>query len=154
VVAHITRSVEETQALGERLGAQLQSCDFVALEGPLGAGKTRLVEGIARGLGVPVATRIPSPTFTLVNEHAGRYALVHADFYRLRPDELDGLGWRDYLARDAVIVVEWLSRIPNAAPADRVEVAIAPAAEGGDERRITLSATGPRAAAILAAMGL
>jgi tRNA threonylcarbamoyladenosine biosynthesis protein TsaE len=146
-----TRSVEETVALGARIGALLEVGDFVVLEGELGAGKTRLAEGIARGLGVPPEERIPSPTFTLVNEHAGRLPLVHADLYRLSSrDELFAIGWSDYLERDAVIVVEWLSRIgASVAPDDRLEVRLeiiaAPPNDPPSEaaRRVTLRGTGP-----------
>ncbi len=147
----ITASVEDTTALGARLGAVLQAGDFVALEGPLGAGKTRLAEGIARGLGVDAAQRIPSPSFTLVNEHQGRVPLIHTDFYRLESaDELEGLGWRDLLEREAVVVVEWLSMVGKAhAPADRFEVEME---NLGARRRIFLRATGPRASARLDAL--
>ena len=149
-----TASVEETVALGARLGAVLEAGDFVALEGELGAGKTRLAEGIARGLGVDAEERIPSPTFTLVNEHAGRVALVHADLYRLTtPNELFAIGWSDYLERAAVIVVEWLSVVgagAAAAPADRIEIALE--VQGDERRRATLRATGPRSASRLRAL--
>ena len=147
----ITASVEDTIALGARIGAVLQAGDFVSLEGPLGAGKTRLAEGIARGLGVGEEQRIPSPTFTLVNEHAGRVPLIHADFYRLdSADELEGLGWRDLLEREAVLVVEWLSVVGKAqAPADRLEIEMD---NLGARRRVILRAMGPRASARLDAL--
>jgi tRNA threonylcarbamoyladenosine biosynthesis protein TsaE len=150
----LTASVDETIALGTRLGALLEAGDFVALEGPLGAGKTRIAEGIARGLGVDPAQRIPSPTFTLVNEHEGRLTLLHVDLYRLESaDELEGLGWRDYLERPAVMVVEWLSVVgPEHAPADRIDITMAPIAIEGDRRRVVMSATGPRSAARLHAL--
>ncbi len=147
-------SVEETVALGARLGAVLQVHDFVALEGELGAGKTRFAEGIARGLGVDANERIPSPTFTLVNEHEGRLPLIHADLYRLTsPAELFAIGWSDYLGREAVIVVEWLSNIGAevaSAPADRIEIAISVLDE--QRRLATLRATGPRSEERLAAL--
>jgi len=144
----VTRSVEETIALGERLGALLEAGDFVSLEGPLGAGKSRLVEGIARGLGVDRDRRIPSPTFTIVNEHQGRLLLVHADLYRLRSaEELAEIGWRDYLRGEAVVAVEWLSVVgEDMAPADRLDVVLEMA---GDERSIELIARGPRAAKVV-----
>jgi tRNA threonylcarbamoyladenosine biosynthesis protein TsaE len=151
-----TASTEETVALGARLGALLGPGDFVAIEGELGAGKTRLVEGIARGFGVDPDRRIPSPTFTLVNEHPGRALLVHADLYRLHgAAELEGLGWREYLAGGALVVVEWLSVVGHEAsdaPADRLEISIEML--GSDARRIRLTATGPQAARVLDAMGL
>lgn len=148
-----TASVEETVQLGARLGAVLDAGDFVSLEGALGAGKTRLAEGIARGLGVEADRRIPSPTFTLVNEHRGRVALVHADLYRLTsPDELFAIGWDDYLSRDVVIVVEWLSIVgaSAAAPPDRLDITIERIDE--ERRRVVLRATGPRAATLLQAV--
>lgn len=149
-------NVEQTVAFGERLGRVLEAGDFVALEGPLGAGKTRLAEGIARGLGVEPARRIPSPTFTLINEHEGRVLLVHADLYRLRgPDELYELGWSDYLEREVVMVVEWLSiagREKDVAPADRIEVTLS--APDENTRVIRISATGPRSTARLHELAL
>jgi tRNA threonylcarbamoyladenosine biosynthesis protein TsaE len=151
-----TASTDETVALGARLGAALGPGDFVAIEGELGAGKTRLVEGIARGLGVDPERRIPSPTFTLVNEHQGRCLLVHADLYRLHgADELEGLGWREYLAGEALVVVEWLSVVGRGsaiAPHDRLEIQLD--ILGPESRRVRLSATGPRAAHVLTAIGL
>ncbi|MEO6951963.1 MAG: tRNA (adenosine(37)-N6)-threonylcarbamoyltransferase complex ATPase subunit type 1 TsaE [Polyangia bacterium] len=138
----VSESLEDTLALGARIGAAVVAGDFIALEGPLGAGKSRLAEGIARGLGIPADERIPSPTFTIVNEHAARLLLVHADFYRLgSPEELDEIGWRDYEARECVFVVEWLSRIGERAPDDRLTVELAP--RGGDTRAIRLSSSGP-----------
>ena len=75
-------SAAAMQALGERLGARLRVGDGVALVGPLGAGKTTFVQGLARGMGVAGDRHVASPTFALVNEHPGRTPLVHADFYR------------------------------------------------------------------------
>jgi tRNA threonylcarbamoyladenosine biosynthesis protein TsaE len=146
-----TRSVEETLALGARLGAALRTGDFVALEGELGAGKTRLVEGIARGFGVDPARRIPSPTFTLVNEHPGRGLLIHADLYRLAgAEELYELGWREYLSGSALVVVEWLSRVGRTievAPVDRLDVTIE--IVGGDTREVSFEASGDRSDVVL-----
>ena len=149
-VEHCSTSTDETLALGVALGAVLEAGDFIVLEGELGAGKTRFAEGIARGLGI--ATRIPSPTFSLVHEHVGRVPLVHADFYRLRSAaELFALGWTDYLARPAVLVVEWLSNIgahAALAPSDRIAIDIAIVEQS---RRIRIHANGPVAASRLAA---
>jgi tRNA threonylcarbamoyladenosine biosynthesis protein TsaE len=78
-----TRSVEETEALGEALAPALQAGDVVVLQGPLGGGKTRLVAGIVRGLGATGRAR--SPSFTLLHEYQGRLTLFHADLYRLEP---------------------------------------------------------------------
>jgi len=102
-------TVDDTRAFGARLGARLRAGDLVVLTGPLGAGKTALVQGIGAGLGVEGA--ITSPTFVIARVHRGPVPLVHADAYRLgdRPDpraEIDDLDL-DASAEDAVTVVEW-----------------------------------------------
>jgi len=138
------------QALGERLGRALRAGDVIGLIGPLGAGKTTFVQGLARGAGVPPERLVTSPTFALVNEHPGRVALVHADLYRINdPAELDELGLSDTYDR-AAVAIEWLDRFPDAAPADRLEIAIEMDA-GGGERHVALRASGPRSAELAAA---
>src|SRR5262245_45066231 len=106
-----SHSEAETRALGEALGRAVLAAGGVAtiaLLGPLGAGKTCLVQGLARGLGVPDDRRVGSPTFTLVNEHAGAVTLYHADLYRIeREEELAEIGLEEYLAQRAVVVIEW-----------------------------------------------
>lgn len=104
-----SRSEEETVRAGEALAAALRNGDLIALTGPLGAGKSRLVHGIARGLASPAQVR--SPTFTLVNEYAGRLALYHVDLYRVDAAEVEGLGLDECLDRGAV-VVEWGEKLP------------------------------------------
>ncbi|NMO56469.1 tRNA (adenosine(37)-N6)-threonylcarbamoyltransferase complex ATPase subunit type 1 TsaE [Actinoplanes sp. TBRC 11911] len=103
------RTVEDTRAFGSRLAGILRAGDLVVLTGPLGAGKTALVQGI--GAGLEVVGAITSPTFVIARLHRGRTPLVHADAYRLgdRPDpraEIDDLDL-DASADDAVTVVEW-----------------------------------------------
>jgi tRNA threonylcarbamoyladenosine biosynthesis protein TsaE len=118
-------SVEETQALGERLGRVLGAGDVVLLEGTLGAGKTAFVQGLARGLDVPADRRVASPTFTLVNEHFGRVPLHHVDLYRIEdPRELDEIGILEYLEGQGVTVVEWAERLGRLTPARRIDVKI------------------------------
>lgn len=102
-------TVEDTREFGRRLAGILRPGDLVVLSGPLGAGKTALVQGIGAGLDVQGA--ITSPTFVIARVHRGRVPLVHADAYRLgdRPDpraEIDDLDL-DASADDAVTVVEW-----------------------------------------------
>jgi tRNA threonylcarbamoyladenosine biosynthesis protein TsaE len=93
---------------------------------------------------------VASPTFALVNEHPGRVPLVHADLYRIAdPRELDELGLSDAFDR-AAVAIEWLDRFPDAAPAERLEIVIAIAADGG--RTLTLRPIGPRAVALAAAL--
>jgi tRNA threonylcarbamoyladenosine biosynthesis protein TsaE len=140
----------EMQALGERLGRALRAGDVVALVGPLGAGKTTFVQGVARGAGVPPERHVASPTFALVNEHPGRVPFVHADLYRVeRRAELDELGLDDAFDR-AAVAIEWLDRFPDAAPADRLELTLEIEADGG--RRVTARGTGPRGSALAAAL--
>jgi tRNA threonylcarbamoyladenosine biosynthesis protein TsaE len=141
----------DMQALGERLGRALAAGDVLALQGPLGAGKTTFVQGVARGTGVPASRHVASPTFALVNEHPGRVPLVHADLYRIAdPRELDELGLSDAFDR-AAVAIEWLDRFPDAAPAERLEIEIEIAADGG--RTLTLRPVGARAAELAAALG-
>ncbi len=138
---------DETFALGERLGRALAAGDIVALSGPLGAGKTALVQGLARGLGV--AGQVRSPSFTIVNEHQGRLPLYHADFYRLEERrELDAIGFDDYLGAGGVVVVEWADRFPDALPAARLDVRID--ITGDESRRLTFA--GPIAARVQTAL--
>ena len=102
-------SVEETWALARELSKELKPGDVLCLEGDLGAGKTTFTQGLAAAMGV--AGRVTSPTFCIVQEHRadeGDGLLVHMDLYRLSgEDDVEAIGWEDYLARGAVIVVEW-----------------------------------------------
>ncbi len=124
-----TASAEETEAEGERVGQALQRGDLLLLIGPLGAGKTTFVRGLARGIGS--ADAVASPTFVLVRNYRGRLPLAHVDLYRLnRAPELRDLGL-DELLDEGAVVVEWGDRLE--APGARV-VAIEPL--GGDRRRI------------------
>ena len=137
------------QEIGERLGRLLAIGDVVGLRGPLGAGKTTFVQGLARGMGVR-DRHVASPTFALVNEHPGRVPLVHADLYRIEdPRELEELGLADAFDR-AAVAIEWLDRFPDAAPAERLEIEIA--IEDDGTRRLTLRAQGARAAVLARGM--
>jgi tRNA threonylcarbamoyladenosine biosynthesis protein TsaE len=137
----------ETQAIAERLGRLLAPGDVLALVGPLGAGKTTFVQGLARGLDVPPDRHVASPTFALVNEHPGRVPLVHADLYRIEDArELAELGLTDAFDR-AAVAIEWLDRFPDAAPADRLEITLAFA--GTDARTLTFTPVGRRATALV-----
>ena len=110
------RSVEETWALARELAKELKPGDVVCLEGDLGAGKTTFTQGLAAALGVP--GRVTSPTFCIVQEHAGaRALLVHMDLYRLTgEDDVLAIGWEDYLARGAIFVIEWPERAGTLIP--------------------------------------
>lgn len=106
-------SAQEMQQLGEAFAGLLRGGELLALDGPLGAGKTQFVQGLARGLGVPPDCPVVSPTFVLVREYAGRLRLYHLDAYRLRDaDELEALGWQEMRdERGAVVVIEWADRV-------------------------------------------
>ena len=131
----ITNSAAETRALGERLAKQLKAGDVILLEGELGAGKSELARGVAKGLGVQET--VTSPSFTILNVYvSGRLPLYHFDWYRLESDEeLYELGMDEYLGGDGVALVEWPGRCPDAVPEDCLLIRIE--AEGEQVRRIT-----------------
>ena len=132
---YISRSEEETEAIGETCAAHLAGGAVVAMYGDLGAGKTAFVRGMARGMGL--ACRVSSPTFTIVNEYEGERELIHFDMYRLESsDELFEIGWEDYLARGAVCAVEWSEKVEDAFFGDEIVVRIDKL--GDNERRITI----------------
>lgn len=108
----ISRSPEETLRLGEAWGRAATPGWVIGLSGDLGAGKTLLVRGIARGLGTPA--RVHSPTFTLVNEYlGGRLPLFHLDLYRLeRAEEIAAAGLEEFWQPAGVSVIEWAERWP------------------------------------------
>jgi tRNA threonylcarbamoyladenosine biosynthesis protein TsaE len=134
-----THDEAETSRLAECVAAALDGLDgstVIAIEGELGAGKTRFVRGLAAGLGIDPHA-ITSPTFVLSIEHAGAFGmrLAHLDAWRLRSsDELASVGWEEMLARSQmVIAVEWASRIEAALPAERITVRIEHGADSEDE---------------------
>ena len=144
-----SHSSDETQALGRKLGELLRGGDAVGLTGPLGAGKTCFVQGLAKGLGVAPGVAVTSPTFVLVAEYPARVWLRHADFYRVESySRLLDAGFDDLAGPDGVLVVEWPERYPDALPPDRLELEIAPDAASG-EREIRAAARGPRAQELL-----
>ena len=108
-----TDSAEQTEALGQKLGATLTPGSVVAFRGGLGMGKTAFTRGLARGLGC--MGRVTSPTFTIVNEYRGKIPLFHFDMYRLSSsDALFDIGWEDYLDRGGVCAVEWSENVEEA----------------------------------------
>lgn len=136
-----TASAPETEALGERLAASLRPGDVVLVSGDLGTGKTTLVRGACRALGV--TDRVTSPTFTVGQRYSGRIPVSHLDLHRLEGLEAEEPGLLDdYLTTDAIAFIEW----PGAAepyvagPAARIEMRHA----GADEREIEISWNGGR----------
>ena len=147
-----TGGPEETLALGRRLGRAARAGDVVALMGDLGSGKTHLVKGMAEGLGAAQAREVTSPTFILCREYPdGRLPFHHFDAYRLRgaPD-LEAIGSDDVLGGDGACAIEWADRVPEALPADHLEVRLEVAGER--VRRLDFTAHGPRSARLLRAL--
>jgi tRNA threonylcarbamoyladenosine biosynthesis protein TsaE len=135
----LTGSAEETEEAGARLGRLLKPGDVVALSGPLGAGKTVFVKGLARGLGIDPKIPVTSPTFILVHEYPGPVPLYHFDFYRLaRAEDVAGVGFDDYLEADGVCAIEWADKFPGLFGGDAVRITFALASESS--RRIALEA--------------
>ena len=133
----VTNSASETRALGEQLASGLRPGNTVILEGELGAGKSELARGIARGLGV--TETVTSPSFTILNVYeSGRCPLYHFDWYRLESEEeLYELGMDEYLGGDGIAVVEWAERCPDAVPEDCIRIRLE--ATGEEARRITVN---------------
>jgi tRNA threonylcarbamoyladenosine biosynthesis protein TsaE len=140
-------SASATQRLAARIGRVAEIGDVIALNGPLGAGKTTFVQGLAEGLGVPAERHVASPTFALVSEHPGRIDFVHVDFYRIRsPAELPELGIEEAYDR-AVTAIEWADRFPSWLPDDTLHLALE--IEEGGVRTLRAESTGPRSDRLL-----
>ena len=139
----ITRSEDETVALGERVGRLLHAGDFIALSGELGSGKTRFVRGVAAGLSVDPATRITSPTYSLLHIHPGRLPLYHFDLYRLAGDvDVAELGFPEFFYGDGVSLVEWADRLQEEMPGECLTITFSHV--GADGRRLVFAAAGDR----------
>jgi len=140
----ISHSEAQTRRLAMRLASRLRAGDVIALTGPLGAGKTCFVRGLAEGLGLDPA-EVSSPTFIMCQEYEPRPrkpgpVLVHVDGYRLMSDdELETIGWDEYLeASDAIIAVEWADRFGDALPEERIDIEMSHVDE--HSRRLRMSA--------------
>lgn len=106
---------EQTHRIGERIAARLEPGAIVCLTGDLGAGKTTLTQSILRSLGI--TTPITSPTYTIVNEYADPIPVLHFDVYRITSlDEMEDIGFEDYLARRAIVIIEWADLIAPLIP--------------------------------------
>lgn len=122
----LLKDEEATRRLGARLGELLPAGAVVALNGPLGAGKTRLVQGLAEACGVE-RRDVVSPTFSLIQEYRGRRNVFHFDVYRLKDDdEFLALGPDEYFAGPGICVIEWAEKVRDCLPAERLEITLAP----------------------------
>ena len=139
----ITGSPEETQEFGAHLSRTLGPGDIVALRGDLGTGKTCMIQGICRGLGV--SDVVNSPTFILINEYRGRseglpLPIYHFDLYRIRSLlELEEIGMEEYFRGSGICLVEWADRAGQLLPDNRREVSLEYVSES--QRRITVSSS-------------
>ncbi|MBY0758902.1 MULTISPECIES: tRNA (adenosine(37)-N6)-threonylcarbamoyltransferase complex ATPase subunit type 1 TsaE [Sellimonas] len=135
-----TLSEKETYELGEMLGKSAKQGDVFTLEGDLGVGKTVFTKGLAKGLGVK--EDVSSPTFTIVQEYEdGRLPFYHFDVYRIGDiEEMDEIGYEDYIYGDGVCLIEWANLIEEILPKKRTEVRIEKDLDKGfDYRKITIN---------------
>ena len=118
-----TRSVDETQKLGEIIGTAVTGGTVLALTGDLGSGKTAFVQGLARGLEVPDDYYITSPSYTLINEYPGRYPLFHVDLYRISdPMEMEDIGLYEILRNSGIVAIEWADRMEQEPLSDSINI--------------------------------
>ncbi len=123
--------------MGERLAGVLPSRGVVLLIGNLGAGKTTLAKGIAKGRGAASPDEVSSPTFALIHEHGGG-RVYHVDLYRLEePREVATIGLDELFERDALVLIEWGERFPQLLPDRRTEIRLR--ALPNDEREIEVT---------------
>ncbi len=116
-----SHSVADTEKYGEELAKELRGGAVIAMFGGMGMGKTQLVRGLARGLGLDAS--VSSPTFALVHDYGGEPPLVHFDMYRVNGwEDLYSTGYYDYLDMGAILAVEWSENIENALPADAIRL--------------------------------
>ena len=144
----VCKTEEETLSLGKRLVRILPVPSFVTLFGDLGAGKTALVRGMGQQAGT---SEVRSPTFTIVHEYETSPRLIHFDAYRLSDEEeLFAIGFEEYLAQDAVVVLEWAERVPEALPIERLEIHLS--GSGEEPRELELIPYGARYESVVNAL--
>ena len=132
----VTSSADETGSLGEAIGEALEPGDLILLQGNFGAGKTVLVQGIARGLGIDES--VTSPSFVLIVEHVGASKLAHVDFFRIERADADLIASvEDYLDGGWVVAIEWPDWLPATLAGSATIVRLEAVSE--NERRITVS---------------
>jgi tRNA threonylcarbamoyladenosine biosynthesis protein TsaE len=140
-MTYLSHSVKETESIAAELAKTLIAGDCVALEGPLGAGKTQFVRGLAVALGANPRA-VSSPTFVLLNIYrGGRLALFHLDAYRTGgADDFESIGFAELLEQQGVVVVEWADRVAKILPNRRILVAIE--VLGESDREISIERLG------------
>lgn len=144
----VSRSLKETQSLGEKIGRNLDSKIVISLSGELGSGKTSFVQGLARGLDVPENYYITSPTYSIIHEYPGRIPLFHVDLYRIRvKEEIFETGLYEILDRKGIFAIEWPELITDDLPSDYISVCFEFA--DYDRRKIGITAHGEKAEALV-----
>ncbi|KXT75873.1 tRNA (adenosine(37)-N6)-threonylcarbamoyltransferase complex ATPase subunit type 1 TsaE [Streptococcus sp. DD12] len=133
-----SESADTLMAFGQKLGEKLVPGTVIVLTGDLGAGKTTLTKGIARGLGID--QMVKSPTYTIARSYEGRLLLHHLDVYRIDGDT-DSIDLDEFLYGDAVTVIEWGNLLEEGLLEDYLEIVIVPK---GDGRQLTLLGHGPQ----------
>lgn len=132
---YLSRSEEETKALGRRLVSLLPEGALISLSGPLGSGKSVIAKGIAEALEIEEA--IVSPTFTLVQEYEGTLPLAHLDLYRLEGgDDFESIGGEELLYGEGFVVIEWGEKIDQLLPSTAIRIILEIGPDG--ERKIEL----------------
>lgn len=142
-IMYFTQNEDELVAYGTRIGQQLKAGDILVLTGNLGAGKTTLTKGIAKGL--DIYQMIKSPTYTIVREYQGRLPLYHLDVYRIGNDP-DSIDLDDFLYGDGVTVIEWGELLASDLLGDYLEIVISPFENG---RKIVFYPHGSRSRSLL-----
>lgn len=117
----LTINENQTLSLGAKIAGLLRAGDVVAFFGDLGSGKTCLIQGICKGLGVK--EQVTSPTFTLINEYINGLPVYHFDFYRINSEaEIFGLGYEEYFYGNGLCLIEWADRVSSFLPGNRIEI--------------------------------
>ena len=120
-------SLAETISFGQHIASLVIPGDIIFLKGDLGAGKTTLTQAIGHHLGIPENCYITSPTFSLLHEYEGHIPLYHMDLYRLSgEEEIEELGFEDYLYGQGVCIIEWPDRLGDLTPVDHLTIKILP----------------------------
>ncbi len=133
----VSKSTEETMALGAKFAKKLKKGDCIALIGDLGSGKTVFTKGIAKGLGVKNARYVNSPTFVIIKEYKGKLPLYHFDLYRLdHHTSFDDMNYEEYFYGDGITVIEWADKIREILPRKYWEVDLS--VSGENKRRINI----------------
>ena len=140
---YTVNNVEQTTEIGIQIGKLANPGDIICLTGDLGAGKTHLSKGIAKGLNI--TDHITSPTFTIVNEYEGRLKLYHFDVYRVNDaDEISAIGFDEYIFSDGVSIIEWANYIDELIPEEHISINITKLPEDVNLRKIVIEGFGDR----------